>query len=379
MSTTRYLNISGKTKQDATTFVGLHDFEYTTGEPVDASLILNDPSVSLYCYDPSHDEAIFVKTPEPVDLTKAPFFYQAQYEHAEQLIAVPRSTFLELGEQARAPANPVIMIHSVGRCGSTLLSQVFDAVPNTVSLSEPDIFSNFLLMRELNGRNNTQIQALLQATFNLQLKPLPHRADTQHWAIKFRSSGFEIADLISQVLPNSHNIFLYRNVEDQTRSAIRAFGLQTSPARKLSGSLLQRWLKLVPLLKKYKWQARWRGLDRIDLSVLAWLSRMERYLALAHENAPVCAVRYEDMISEPEQVIRTLFQAVSLPETAVSQTLHVFQKDSQAGSQLAQDNVRTPQNNILSTQNQQKIAKYLKAHPVIKQADFELPNTLVVG
>ena len=379
MSTARFLNISGKTKQDATTFVGLHDFEYAIGEPVDAAIILDDPTLTLYCYEPTENQAIFVKTPEDADLTKAPFFYQAQYEHTEKLMAVPYDTFIKLSQKLTLPAKPVIMIHSVGRCGSTLLNQVIDAVPNTVSLSEPDIFSNFLLMRELNGRNDPSIQSLLTASYKFLLKPLPHRPNTSQWAIKYRSSGIEIADLITKAVPNHHNIFLYRNVTDQTRSAIRAFGLKSAPAKKLSGSLLQRWLKLVPMLKKYKWHARWRGFDRIDLNILGWLSRMERYLALSNEGAPICAVRYEDMITEPEKVISALFQVVDLPETAVSQTLHVFQKDSQAGSQLARDKVRTPQNSILSPQNQQKIEKFLKSHPVINTADFELPNTLIIG
>ena len=378
MSTARYLNISGKTKQDATTFVGLHDFEYTIGEPVDAAIILNDPNVTLYCYDPTENQAIFVKTPKDVDLTKAPFFYQSQYEHAEKLIAVPHDTFIKLSQKLSLPTKPVIMIHSVGRCGSTLLNQVIDAVPNTVSLSEPDIFSNFLLMRELNGRNDPLIQSLLTASFKFQLKPLPHRPNTEQWAIKYRSSGIEIADLINKAVPNHHNIFLYRNVTDQTRSAIRAFGLHSAPPKKLAGSFLQRWLKLVPLLKKHKWHARWRGFDRIDLNILGWLSRMERYLSLSNEGTPICAVRYEDMIAQSEKVITTLFQTVDLPETAVSQTLHVFQKDSQAGSQLARDKVRTPQNNTLSPENQQKIEKFLKSHPIIKKADYELPNTLII-
>ena len=137
------LNISYKTKHDETTFVSLHDFEITEGEPISASVVLDDPTTSLYCYDPAADRAIFVKTPDAIDLTKAPFFYQAQYEHATRLIAVPKAEFIRLGNLAPTPENPIIMIHSVGRCGSTLLSQVFDALPETVSFLNRIFFQLF--------------------------------------------------------------------------------------------------------------------------------------------------------------------------------------------------------------------------------------------
>lgn len=374
--TARLLNITHKTKQDPTTFVGLHDFEYTNGEEVSETAVLNDSTYTLYCYDAASEKAIFTKTPANVDLTAAPFFYQAQYEHATHLLAIPKADFIQLGYSAPNPSKPVIMIHSVGRCGSTLLSQLFSALPNTVSLSEPDIFSNFVLMRDINGRNDTHLLSLLHAALKLQLKPLPTIAPTQ-WAIKFRSSGFEIADLISQALPDSQNLFLYRNLTDQTKSAIRAFNLQNSHPKKLSGTLLQRWLKLVPLLKKYKWQAKWRGLDRVDLSILAWLSRMDRYTQIQNQNIPIFAIKYEDMITQPEAIVQAIFREIGVPQAHSALTHHVFNRDSQAGSSLSRTKVKVGKPNQLSVKQQQQISNYLSKHALIKTPDYCLPNTLL--
>ena len=231
-------------------------------------------------------------------------------------------------------------------------------------------------MRDVNGRNDPQLKLLLDATLKLQLKPLPHRK-ANHWSIKFRSSGFEIADLINQANPHTKNIFLYRNAKDQTRSAISAFDLQAIASKKLNGAILQRWLKLVPHLKRYKWKAQWRGLDRIDLTVLAWLSRMERYLTLYNQDAEICAIKYEDLISDPETVVKAIFNYTNFPESLAPQTLHVFQRDSQAGSSLARQKVHTPRHTALDPKYATQIDKYLKAHPIINSASFQLPNTLL--
>ena len=332
--------------------------------------------MSLYCYDVPSQQAIFVQTPTAIDLTEAAFFYQAQYQHASQLICVPKSEFIALGNAAPNPKNPVIMLHSVGRCGSTLLSQVYHSLPNTVSLSEPDIFSNFLFMRDSNGRDDAHILTLLQATLKLLLKALPQQ-NPDHWAIKFRSSGFEIADLINQATPAVINLFLYRNITDRTRSAIRAFDLQANASQKLNGSILQRWLKLVPALKKYQRQAKWGRLDKIDLSILAWFSRMEQYLTLHQQNVPIQAVRYEDLIAEPQQVIEALLAYSGFSAALASHTLHVFNKDSQAGSSLGKQAIKDRSAKELSPKQVQQIQHYLKKHPSIKEPAFILPNTLL--
>lgn len=365
-----------KIKQDPTTFVGIEDFEVIPDGEIDDSTLLTDTTITLYCYDSVENQAVFVKTPSAIDLTQAPFFYQAQFEHATAIITVPKETFLQLSTMLDPPTNPTLMLYSVGRCGSTLLSQVFDAIPQTVSLSEPDIFSNFLLMRGVNGRHDQDLIPLLRAALCFQLKPLPHRQANQ-WCIKFRSAGVEIADLLNQTGLPLNNIFLYRNLTDQTRSAIRAFDLKSMGKRKLKGEMLTRWQTLVPLLANYRWRARWIGLDRVDLNILAWLSRMDQYLTLHTQSKSLFAIRYEDMIAQPEALIATLFERLNIPLSHVQKTLHVFNKDSQEGSKLARNKVGHDKGQALSKDQQKQISRFLNAHPIINSPAFELPNTLL--
>lgn len=370
------LIIKEKAKTDLTTFVGLRDFKFTVQGTIDSNVLFNDPTITLYGYDHANDFAIFVQTPSDIDLTQAPFFYQAQYQYAECLYTLPMAEFVRLAELNQREQHPITMLHSVGRCGSTLLSQLFDAMPNTVSLSEPDIFTNFLLMREQNGRLDDKLITLLKSTLIFLQKPLSHHAPA-HWAIKFRSANFELADLIYKTGLPQHNIFLYRNIYDRTRSAIRAFDLEGNKGQKIAGDNLQRWLKLVPMLNHYKRQAKWGQLNKIDLSVLAWLSRMEKYLSLAEQNVPLIALKYEDLITNPNYFIAEILAYIGYVTIQVSDLIHVFEKDSQAGSPLAQQRIKDRTKFELDAKQHQKIDRFFNKKTVISSPFYVLPHTIL--
>ena len=47
------------------------------------------PNVTPYCLDHNNRRMIFAETPPEINLSDAPFYYQAQYEAATRLIAIP--------------------------------------------------------------------------------------------------------------------------------------------------------------------------------------------------------------------------------------------------------------------------------------------------
>lgn len=368
------LNISEKVRQDPTAFVSLSDFRTTPAEAVPSHRILQDPTITLYCLDDATKQAIFVQSAPDADLMQHPFFYQAQFEHARRLFAVSYETLHQLA--AALPADKkLLLIYSVGRCGSTLLSQVFDSVEGILSLSEPDYFTNVVLMRDKNGRRDAELTQLLQSAIAIQQKPLPNRHD-HTVAIKFRSSGVEIADLIYAAYPDAKNLFLYRDAIKRTRSEVRAFNLFAEKPRKMQADVLDRWLHLVPLLAGYQRKARWGKLSRIEMSALAWLSRMDRYMALFEQGVPLCAIRYEDMISQPGDVVSQLFDFCDIPTHLAADTLHVFAKDSQAGSSLARTTIDQTVPNELTPKQLNQIRKLLQRHHTVKTPDHILPGTL---
>lgn len=190
--TTRVLNIEARDRQFVALLASLADFTYTEGNAVDPKVVLMSPNVSLYCLDDEAKRAVFVELPSEVDLAKAPFVYQTQYEQANQLIAVPYQAFVRLAQDLPA-VDHFILIYSIGRSGSTLLSHTFNELETVLSLSEPDVASQFVHLNK-SGRNSTELRTLLDSTVRFLFKPIPFKRPST-CALKFRSQVVQVMDL----------------------------------------------------------------------------------------------------------------------------------------------------------------------------------------
>ena len=94
-------------------------------------IVLKDPSATLLSVDEDH--AIFVDCGD-VDvhdhIKTGPFFYINQFNHCKRIIQIPIPQFMKLMED-NAEASPtsdvnLILLSNTGRCGSTLLTQLFE-------------------------------------------------------------------------------------------------------------------------------------------------------------------------------------------------------------------------------------------------------------
>jgi hypothetical protein len=112
--------------------------------------------------------------------------------------------------------------------------------------------------------------------------------------------------------------------------------------------------------------------------MLAWLSGMQKYMEQHAAGIPMCAVRYEDMIAQPEQIVRTLFDYCDLPTTLerIAQGVKAFERDSQHGSSLARKNLKQDEQNRLTEEHLQEIHQLLAEHATIHTADFIVPGTI---
>ena len=59
------------------------------------------------------------------DLTIFPFAFMSQYYTSEKILIIDHSTFHKIAEKSGGPIENCILINNTGRCGSTLLNQVF--------------------------------------------------------------------------------------------------------------------------------------------------------------------------------------------------------------------------------------------------------------
>jgi hypothetical protein len=410
------LRIEAKKERNDLGLASLGDFQCRPAGTMNASDILERPWITLYCLDDSRRRAVFVETPEVVDLQESTFYYQAQFQHAQRLIVVSYETLHELAHQAGDGFRKLILTYSVGRCGSTLLSRAFSRVEGTVDLSEPDVYLQLTALRTDTGGRDRELKRLIESCTRLLWKP---KGKGSTLAIKFRSFSIEIADLFHEVYPEAKTLFLYRDAESWARSQAKAFDVFSDRTKHLLDETLrdhpQFLRRAIPLLSVYMkkhLKARLKAKDYARLLALAlasrvpwlsgrvpaparylepfvrsfpmakfmglqWLSVMHRYLDLNARGVPMLAVRYETLIATPTPVLRAIFEYCGLPLEHLPAAEEAFAEDSQRGSTLAREHVAGAGRAGFSEEQLFQLREVLQQHPVIQKPDFILPNTVV--
>ena len=360
----------------------LEKFSVIEGSLIDSSELIQNPNITLYCLDDRQKRAIFVETPEALNLYEAPFFYQAQFEHATRLLALSYSDFVRLSRAIPEPRN-LIFIYSLGRCGSTLLSHCFNQLENTLSISEPDVFTHITGLREVDRSRDDALQEIARACAAFLLKSSPAK-EPENYAFKLRGFCIEIADLIHRALPEAKNLFLYRNLDDWLRSMARLTkvlspekeGLIKKPNKPLIFDTYPRenFISYHRRLEKPG-----EALTLLGRFGLSWVSMMNRYLELIQDGIPFIALRYEDLIGQPEKLLGHVFDYCDLDQANAIQALKAFEKDSQEGTHFSgKSNRKKAASRELQQDHLEQARALLKIHPVIDHSHFILPHTLKV-
>src|SRR5688572_26290828 len=73
------------------------------GQPAEAHIVIEEPGWSPYCLDDANRRVLFVNTPPEVDLAKAPFYYSAQFEHAQRLLTMPYDSLEQVTRDLPSP------------------------------------------------------------------------------------------------------------------------------------------------------------------------------------------------------------------------------------------------------------------------------------
>ncbi|HLI82547.1 MAG TPA: hypothetical protein VKV17_01450 [Bryobacteraceae bacterium] len=196
------------------------DFRCGPAQTVDARRILEDRQITLYCLDDLNRRAVFLETPPDIELTRQAFYNQAQYYHAQRVFSVPYEALHELAREKGNAFTNLILIFSVGRCGSTLLSRALDRLEAVTCLDEPDVYMDLTVLRPRNGSRDGEITSLIESCTRLLYRPPRRQVNTL--ALKFRSFSIELADLFYKAFPTARILFLYRNAETWARSNARA-------------------------------------------------------------------------------------------------------------------------------------------------------------
>ena len=147
------------------------DFLCAFSYPIIPEYVLR-PIVSLYAI--TDKVAVFVETPETVNIYSSdvhPFFYIAQFLYAKNVIKMSIKNFMTLAEYIGDPAVPIIWMSTTGRCGGTMLSQVFESLPGTLVIHEPYSPQNLYNLFEYRKLHVSEYEDLLKALIRVLCKP----------------------------------------------------------------------------------------------------------------------------------------------------------------------------------------------------------------
>jgi hypothetical protein len=349
---------------------------------------LANPHFSLYCFDQARHHVIFVALPPHLDLTQVPFAHQAQYERALYIVSVPCAIFERLAITLPPVPKPIFLYMSA-RSGSTLLSHAFNASGVVTSLSEPDVITQFVHLREAAARARPEpahqepaLQALADGAMRFLFRPQSSQIGgvpraTQ--AVKLRSEGVRVMDLLQNTFPQAKNVFLYRDALGWVNSFHRIFTK----------------LDLAAPLTVDAWQTMYEGFLQADLAhlrgylppgcthlslaqqlLLWWITTMEWYQAQWQRGTPVLAVRYADLNQERALTLDAIFAHCGLPADAVEPALAAFANDSQAGTAVARTVANKGSDLTLDDRAIAEIITILQRHPFLRHPNVWLPGTL---
>lgn len=306
----------------------LADFELGPPEPTSRL-----PADALpWGLDPESGSVILLDAPDPDALRAALFVYQAQAAQATAVYLVPYADFR--GPAAVAP----VLLHSVGRCGSTLLAQRLALIPGICALSEPGLYSAVQAAVEEGTLPADVAIPILRAATGL----FARLAGDATLVVKTRAEDCRVWPLLDAALPESRSLFLYRDAALVVQSFDRILGYPHGRTQGLAerDAMFERQLPAYENALRTRFFARrspafaaareacgpWAG-----LLLAEWLDKVRAYLD-ARERAPerVFALRYEDLVEHHDAVLRDVaaFLGRSWPGAPPPD------RDSQAGTLL---------------------------------------------
>lgn len=154
-----------------------------------------------------------------------PFFYDtvSRLDRDKRLCLQTSFAALDNFENTLAPT---AFIFHVSRCGSTLLSQLFAALPSCVVMSEPPAIDSFLSVYHAQPAQSGAEKTLRQLVGALGQKRFGHE---RHLFIKLDSWHINSLPLFRKAFPSTPFIFMYRKPDEVLASHRRQRGRQMVP------------------------------------------------------------------------------------------------------------------------------------------------------
>jgi hypothetical protein len=299
-------------------------------------------------YQVTDKEAIFVEAPPGHELWRSrysPFLCYAQFRYAVRVVRMPIASFHRLADRVGDPTNLTFIMHTT-RCGSTLLTHMFEETGKIVTISQPSVLNALPLKAEAkSGRDQDSLNHVTVSVVRLLCKPTlsgvePGTAAAYVLKTSIAATG-RLPNILSQ-FPHARCLFVYR---DGLKVAQSLYRLSCSlPAHKFiytfGRNSARRLAFCVSEMGFPGEDARVSLKHPLSLGAMLWAVVQRYYIRFRDAGLPVAAVRYEDVVADPDANMRRILRHCGLPEdwwapTGGSRRRSVLDVDSQLGSPFA--------------------------------------------
>ena len=303
-----------------------------------------------------------------------PFFFVAQYRYAKNVIKMPIADFVSLADEIGDPTVPVVWISNTGRCGGTMLCQVFETVPGTLVMHECDPPISLWHLQADGGVHvsDTMYDSLLKSSIRFLTCTKAH-PDIKRICIKPRPQCIVMMKDITRLLPNIRQLFLYRNSFDTIKSWLGAMHCEPYLAITYMLADSEWFSKLCPYFRnteRYYFNLRCKTFLEVPsnsnpacLMTYLWSHSMLIAQDAISRDSTILPIRYEDISARPKEALKGLFDSLHIDASHVDKGISSMERDSQEESVMSRS--RLASEKYVSTANRIKIDAIL--------SQFKLP------
>ncbi|ELU02200.1 hypothetical protein CAPTEDRAFT_209498 [Capitella teleta] len=185
----------------------LRDFILQHDEYVDPEYVIQNDHVSLFFFDPHQDVAVFGEGKPGQKMWHTDigdsFISLSLYRFSQRLIVQKKS---------------VVLMGNTARCGSTLLTQVYECSNKVICCSEPYPFNTLAEMYREKGLCS-EVSQMTTNIIRMYCRPLKCMPDVEGYLLKPSGPSFACAAPIHAVYPEiTKSFYLYRNMHNVTLS-----------------------------------------------------------------------------------------------------------------------------------------------------------------
>ena len=302
------------------------------------SIVLHD-NVTIYALSAEH--ALFVETDRDVDVTNSKFgsfMNISQFMYAKRVIVLPIRAVYQLADQLGDPQGRLVFLGNTTRCGSTLLCQIYEETGKCAAFSEPGVIKQ--LLAEHSKLGELEFNKLAVSTMRMLCKPTSSKPDC--YVIKIAGPAMaQILLPLHKIYSGAKLMFMYRDGLKVAKSFSRL--AQEDHLMMVLNTVMDTF----PKVQNSVWQLIGYSHDyfipvRYSLSrfFMLWAITCAKYNELRRDGIPIVAVRYEDLLENPEFATSAVLKYSGLDQDLVSKALAAFGKDSHSNTVFSQERLR---------------------------------------